>query len=163
LIVDLFPRRRVFADCTRTFCVGEPPAALAAAHRAVLEALAIARRSSRPGVRGFDLQRKVCRHFERLGYPTLLSAPGTTTGYVHGLGHGVGFEVHELPHFRDEPGADGTLARGDLFTLEPGLYDPAAGWAVRLEDLCLLGRRGVESLTPLPYVLDPRAWPRDGR
>jgi Xaa-Pro aminopeptidase len=159
LIVDLFPRRRLFADCTRTFCVGSPNEALAGAHQAVLAALAIARQRARPGARGFDLQQEVCKHFESLGYATLLSDPKTTTGYLHGLGHGVGFEIHELPHFRAAAsGEDGTLKRGDVVTLEPGLYDPDAGWAVRLEDLCHLGARGIENLTPLPYDLDPRAW-----
>jgi Xaa-Pro aminopeptidase len=163
LIVDLFPRRRLFADCTRTFCVGEPPGPLAAAHRAVLEALGIARQRARHGVRGFAIQEEVCRHFESLGHRTLLRDPGTTCGYVHGLGHGVGFEVHELPHFRAAGrDGDGTIERGDVFTLEPGLYDPDGGWAVRLEDLCHLGARGLENLTPLPYDLDPRAWPLDG-
>jgi Xaa-Pro aminopeptidase len=164
LIVDLFPRRRLFADCTRTFCVGEPPAPLAAAHRDVLDALALARKRARPGERGFGIQEEVCRHFESRGHRTLLGHPGTTTGYVHGLGHGVGFEVHELPHFRAAAlDGDGTIERGDVFTLEPGLYDPEAGWAVRLEDLCHLTARGVETLTPLPYDLDPRGWPLDGR
>jgi Xaa-Pro aminopeptidase len=163
LIVDLFPRRTLFADCTRTFCVGEPPAALAAAHRAVLDALALARKRARAGAQGFAIQQEVCRHFESSGYETLLRDPATTTGYVHGLGHGVGFQVHELPHFRAAArDGDGTIQRGDVFTLEPGLYDPEGGWAVRLEDLCHLGTRGLETLTPLPYDLDPRAWPRDG-
>jgi Xaa-Pro aminopeptidase len=163
LIVDLFPRRRLFADCTRTFCVGRPPPALATAHGAVFAALSLARKRARPGVHGFAIQEEVCRHFESLGYATLVGSPGTTTGYVHGLGHGVGFEVHELPHFRAAgQDGDGTIERGDVFTLEPGLYDPEAGWAVRLEDLCRLGARGLENLTPLSYDLDPRAWPLDG-
>ena len=45
-----------------------------------------------------------------------------------------------------------------VFTLEPGLYDPQAGYGVRLEDLCDLGGTGLEILTDLPYALDPRAW-----
>ena len=47
---------------------------------------------------------------------------------------------------------------GDVFTLEPGLYEPAEGYGVRLEDLVHLGPEGLENLTPLPYALDPRAW-----
>jgi Xaa-Pro aminopeptidase len=150
LIVDLFPRRQLFADCTRTFCVGPPPPELAAAHRAVLDALALARERARPGAHGFSIQEEVCRGFEARGYATVLSDRAATTGYVHGLGHGVGFEVHELPHFRPGTPDDGTLERGDVFTLEPGLYDPGAGYGVRLEDLCHLGDEGIESLTPLP-------------
>ncbi len=159
IVVDLFPRRRLFADCTRTFCVGEPPADLAAAHGAVLAALAAAYRSSRAGTSGWELQSGACVGFEAAGYATVVQDPETVRGYVHGLGHGVGYELHELPSFRRAAaGGDGTLAVGDLFTLEPGLYDPEAGWGVRLEDLCWLGPDGVENLTPAPYDLDPRAW-----
>ena len=159
IIVDLFPRGRLFADATRTFCVGEPPADLAAAHDAVFEALAGAYRAASAGASGWDLQRAVCDGFEESGYPTPVSDPGTVSGYVHGLGHGVGYELHELPSFRRGAGqAEGVLGLGDLFTLEPGLYDPGAGWGVRLEDLCLLAPGGVENLTPAPYDLDPRAW-----
>jgi len=165
LIVDLFPRcaRRgqpaLFADCTRTLCRGGPKAAVARAHGALLAALAAARSLAVPGARGWDLQEAVCRQLEEAGYPTPLNHPGTTTGYVHNLGHGIGYELHELPVFRKVAGAEGVLAEGDVFTLEPGLYDPAAGYGVRLEDLCYLGPAGLEVLTPLPYDLDPRRWP----
>jgi Xaa-Pro aminopeptidase len=158
LVVDLFPRGGMFADCTRTFCVGPPPEALVRAHAAVLAALRQARAAALPGARGWDLQEAVCRTFQDLGYPTPISHPGTATGYVHNLGHGVGYELHEQPIFRKECGAEGVLAAGDVFTLEPGLYDPAAGYGVRLEDLHHLGEEGLEVLTDLPYDLDPRAW-----
>lgn len=167
LIVDLFPRGAwrerppMFADCTRTLCAGEPPAAVARAHAAVLRALAAARALATPGARGWDLQEAVCLTFEEAGYATPLRQPGTTTGYVHNLGHGIGYELHELPVFRKVAGAEGVLAEGDVFTLEPGLYDPAAGYGVRLEDLCYLGPDGLEVLTPLPYDLDPRRWTLD--
>lgn len=159
LVVDLYPCAPPFADCTRTFCVGPPPQALAAAHAAVLEALRLAHRGARPGVRGWELQVAVSDHFRDLGYPTLVHERAAETGYVHNLGHGVGYELHESPVFGKHAGAEGVLAEGDVFTLEPGLYDPQAGWGVRLEDLVALGEGGaVENLTPLPYDLDPRAW-----
>jgi Xaa-Pro aminopeptidase len=159
LIVDLFPRGRLFADCTRTFCVGEPPEALAAAHAAVFESLAAAYREARPDVTGWQLQRRACGGFAEAGYATVQENPETVRGYVHGLGHGVGYELHELPSFRRAAElADGRLETGDLFTLEPGLYDPGASWGLRLEDLCVLGPAGVQNLTPAPYFLDPRAW-----
>jgi len=168
LIVDLFPRGawrdrpHMFADCTRTLCAGEPPPAVARAHGAVLQALAAARSLAVPGARGWDLQEAVCLMFEQAGYATPLRQPGTTKGYVHNLGHGVGHELHELPIFRKVAGAEGVLAEGDVFTLEPGLYDAAAGYGVRLEDLCYLGPDGLEVLTPLPYDLDPRRWTPQG-
>ena len=87
-----------------------------------------------------------------------MSHPGTTRGYVHGLGHGVGFELHEYPSFRRHAGPEGVLAAGDVITLEPGLYEPEQGFGVRLEDLVALVADGSENLTPLPYELDPRAW-----
>ena len=171
LVVDLYPAAPPFADCTRTFCVGRAPEALAAAHAAVREALDGAHRGARPGVRGADLQRAACDSFGAHGYPTLLSDPETDRGYVHNLGHGVGYELHEYPSFRKQAGAEGVLEVGDVLTLEPGLYDPAAGWGVRLEDLVWLrgemagetagaieGEAAAEILTPLPYELDPRAW-----
>ncbi|MEE8523273.1 MAG: M24 family metallopeptidase [Thermoanaerobaculia bacterium] len=164
LVVDLFPREAapwgtLFADCTRTFCVGEPLADLVTAHARVREALALAAEKARPGVRGWNVQEAVCEHFAGAGYATQISNRETTHGYVHGLGHGVGFELHEAPSFKEwAEDDDGRLAAGDVFTLEPGLYDPGAGWAVRLEDLVVLGEDGVENLTSLPYDLDPRAW-----
>lgn len=158
LIVDVFPRGRLFADCTRTFCVGEPPEPLARAYAAVRDALAEAHLRSAPGVRGWDIQEAVCARFEAAGYPTPISEPGNTRGYVHNLGHGVGFDIHEFPIFKKTSGAEGVLREGDVFTLEPGLYDPEAGYGVRLEDLVHLGPNGLEILTPLPYDLDPRAW-----
>jgi Xaa-Pro aminopeptidase len=159
LVVDLFPKGTLFADCTRTFCVGAPPEPLAKAYGAVARALETARAAARPGVRGWDLQEAVCRGFQEDGYATPLSHPGTTVGYVHNLGHGVGFDIHEAPTFRKANGAEGVLGPGDVFTLEPGLYDAEERYAVRLEDLYALTPEGLENLTPLPYELDPRAWP----
>ncbi len=163
IVVDLFPKGWLFADCTRTFCVGRPPEPLAAAHGAVLaalershERLSAERVAARP--RGHSLQASVCSGFKSLGYPTPVTDPGTTVGYVHNLGHGVGFDLHEYPSFRREAGEEGVLEVGDLVTVEPGLYDPGAGWGVRLEDMVHLSADGPENLTPLPYALDPGEW-----
>ncbi|HEY4591696.1 MAG TPA: M24 family metallopeptidase [Thermoanaerobaculia bacterium] len=158
-VVDLYPReKRLFADCTRTFCVGEPPEVLARGHALVRAAVEEVHRRSVPGARGWDLQEVVCGLFGEAGFPTPVSAPGTTRGYVHNLGHGVGFDLHEFPTFKKASGGEGVLRTGDVFTIEPGLYEPEQGWGVRLEDLVYLGPDGLESLTPLPYDLDPRAY-----
>lgn len=158
VVVDVYPRGTMFADCTRVFCVGEPAPALRRAHGLVLEALQRSHQRARPGVRGWDLQEEVCALFGSEGFPTPIADPNTTRGYVHNLGHGVGFDLHEQPVFRKVSGAEGVLREGDVFTLEPGLYEPAEGYGVRLEDLVHLGEGGPENLTPLPYALDPRAW-----
>ncbi len=158
LVVDLYPRGQLFADCTRTFCLDTVPEAVARAHAAVRETLALAHRLARPGARGWDLQLAVCERFAELGFPTPVTHPGTLSGYVHGLGHGVGYELHEQPSFRKTAVAGGTLETGDALTLEPGLYEPApGGYGIRLEDLVWLGPEGLENLTPLPLDLDPRA------
>ncbi|MYA06544.1 MAG: aminopeptidase P family protein [Holophagales bacterium] len=158
IVVDLFPRGRLFADCTRTFCVGEPPEGLARAHGLVLEALETSLKAVRPGVRGWTLHERVCRLFENEGFAVPDKNPGTQRGYFHLLGHGVGYELHELPSFRKTgPGTDEFVA-GDVVTIEPGLYDPDAGWGVRLEDLVVVTEDGMTNLTPLPYDLDPRSW-----
>lgn len=163
LIVDLFPQGWLFADVTRTFCVPPIPEAIAKMHDDVREALRRAQTKLTPeavrsGLRAYSLQDAVCSFFKAQGYPTVLHDPGTTRGYVHNLGHGVGFELHEFPSFKRDAGEEGRIEAGDLLTLEPGLYEPELGYAVRLEDLILVGEDGVEQLTPLPYELDPRAW-----
>lgn len=158
IIVDLFPKGWLFADCTRTFCVGEVTASVRRAHEATRAALRQAHEGAREGARAWDLNERTCELFSEHGYADPISEPGTTIGYVHGLGHGVGHELHEYPSFRRHAGREGVLAAGDLFTLEPGLYDPDRGHGVRLEDLVLLTEDGLENLTPLPYDLDPRAW-----
>ena len=158
LVVDLYPRGFLFADCTRTFCVGRPTKTVASAHATLRETLAAAHRAAVPGASGWRLQEETCALLAAAGHATPISHPGTTSGYVHGLGHGVGFELHEYPSFRKHAAAEGELAPGDVITLEPGLYYPEDGWGIRLEDLVVIGEAGPENLTPLPYDLDPRAW-----
>jgi Xaa-Pro aminopeptidase len=157
IVLDLFPRDResgVFCDMTRTFVIGEAPEQLVEYHRLVKEALDRSLEAVKPGVEGkavFDL---VCDVFEEAGYPTQRSKqPGEVLdrGFYHGLGHGVGLEVHEPPSLSRDPGA---LEVGDVITLEPGLYDPAFG-GCRLEDLVLITEGGSENLTQYPYDLTP--------
>jgi Xaa-Pro aminopeptidase len=93
-----------------------------------------------------------CEPFEAAGYPTQRTKPKGSTldeGYYHGLGHGVGLEVHERPHLGRTPD---TLLAGDVITLEPGCYRKDFG-GVRLEDLVLVGEDGAELLTDFPYDL----------
>ena len=158
VVVDLFPRGLLFADCTRTFCVGEPPENLLRAHGLVLEALETSLEAVRPGVRGWTLHERVCRLFENAGFEVPDRNPGAQTGYFHLLGHGVGYELHELPSFRESGPGTEELRAGDVVTIEPGLYDPEAGWGVRLEDLVVVTENGMKNLTPLPYALDPAVW-----
>jgi Xaa-Pro aminopeptidase len=71
-------------------------------------------------------------------------------GFIHGLGHGVGLEIHEAPSV----GRGGTapLAIGDVVTVEPGVYDPEIG-GVRLEDMLVITETGSRDLTRAPRQL----------
>jgi Xaa-Pro aminopeptidase len=73
------------------------------------------------------------------------------SGFFHGLGHGVGLEVHERPRL-SVVGDD--LVPGDVITLEPGLYRAGYG-GVRLEDILLVTENGAETVTDYPYELEP--------
>jgi Xaa-Pro aminopeptidase len=156
VVVDLWPRDResaCFADMTRTFVVGDVPADLRELHRLTREALEIAIGLVRPGVAGVELYGAVCDHFEAAGQPTGRTKKAGTVlqdGFFHGLGHGVGLEVHERPgisRYSDD------LVAGDVVTLEPGLYRKGFG-GVRLEDLLLVTDDGAENLTRFPYDLE---------
>jgi Xaa-Pro aminopeptidase len=157
ILLDLWPRDRdssCYADMTRTFVVGTPDAELVEYHRLVREALQIALAAIRPGVAGRDVYVQVCDFFHEAGYPTgLHKAEGEVLedGFFHGLGHGVGLEVHEQPWLSRYPGE---LVAGDVITLEPGLYRNGYG-GCRLEDLVLVTAEGAELLTDYPYELQP--------
>ena len=159
VLCDLFPRHvesGCFADMTRTFRVGAPDEMLTLWHEQCVEALELAVSLVRPGIDGRELHRAVSAFFEDCGHPTQLSAPDGSVlrdGFYHGLGHGVGLEVHEAPGL----GRFGhPLVAGDVIALEPGLY--RHGWGgVRVEDLILVTEDGCEVLTRFPYDLEVSA------
>jgi Xaa-Pro aminopeptidase len=157
IVFDLFPRDKAtgcYADMTRTYVVGEPSDELKEWYRLVKEALDSSTLEVRPGVNGRALFEQVCELFHGAGYKTQLhKEPGEVLedGFFHGLGHGVGLEVHELPSM-SRTGHD--LVPGDVITIEPGLYRSGYG-GVRLEDLVLVTKDGYEVITDYPYDLEP--------
>jgi Xaa-Pro aminopeptidase len=156
-IVDVFPRDRrsgAHSDMTRTFVPGIVTEEVKRLHEHVRAALDIAFAALKPG--SSDAHAKVSEYFRDHGFPTTLfheegSAP-LREGFFHGLGHGVGLEVHERPWMSRR---SDELVEGDVIAVEPGLYFAGAG-GVRLEDTVLVTSDGIEFITdPYPYDLQP--------
>ena len=159
VLVDIWPRDRVsrcWADMTRTFVAGgaAPPAELQEYWELTRASLDAVLGEIRPGAVCRELHARSCEPFEAAGKPTVRTKPQNTVleeGYYHGLGHGVGLEVHERPNLGR---SDERLIAGDVVTVEPGCYRPGFG-GCRLEDLVLVTEDGCEVLTDFPYDLAP--------
>ena len=158
LVVDIWPRDNasaVFTDMTRTFVVGDVADDVREWHRLCKEALDRALAETKPGAEGREIFEGTCEIFEAAGEPTQRTKnPGEplVDGFFHGLGHGVGLEVHEAPGLGLI--SDKKLVPGDCITIEPGLYRQGYG-GVRLEDNVLVTADGAENLTNYPYDLAP--------
>jgi Xaa-Pro aminopeptidase len=123
------------SDCTRTFATGELPDDLLRAYATCRSAQEQALAAVRAGVAASEPDAIARREIEESGLAEV----------VHGLGHGVGLEVHELPVLRPE--ADGELVARNVVTVEPGVYLPGRG-GVRIEDLVVVADDRGEVLTP---------------
>ena len=74
-----------------------------------------------------------------------ITSRGYGENYVHGLGHGIGLEIHEMPNI-NKRGQNVILQPGMTFTVEPGIYIPGKG-GVRIEDTVVLTDEGAKVLT----------------
>jgi Xaa-Pro aminopeptidase len=152
IIMDIFPQSLTslyFADFTRTVVRGRASHKLKKMYAAVLEAQKIAFRSLRAGADGAHIYRSVQSHFVQNGFSTGVVS-GRRQGFFHGLGHGLGLEIHEPPNLgvrRD------ILKAGNVVTVEPGLYYEDSG-GVRLEDVVLVTKSGCINLTRFPKKLE---------
>jgi Xaa-Pro aminopeptidase len=129
------------SDGTRTYATGDPGEEAVAVYEVVREAQAAALEAIRPGMRGEDVD-KVARE--------VIEAAGHGERFGHGLGHGVGLEVHEGPRLSLR--SEDVLAAGEVVTVEPGVYLPGE-LGVRIEDLVVVTDSGREILTSLSKEL----------
>ena len=129
------------SDCTRTYATGELNGRAAEIYDVVERAQALALAEVRPGAR--------CKEIDATAR-TVIADAGHGEHFGHGLGHGVGIEVHEEP--RLAANADGKLEPGNVVTVEPGIY-LAGEVGVRIEDLVVVTERGHEVLSALPKTL----------
>jgi Xaa-Pro aminopeptidase len=129
------------SDCTRTFAVGEPDEDVREVYELVLRAQKAALDAVRPAVSGKEVD-AVARE--------MISEAGYGDRFGHGLGHGVGLEVHEAPRLAMTSEDD--LVEGNVVTVEPGVYLPGR-FGVRIEDLVAVTADGHRNLSSRPKEL----------
>jgi Xaa-Pro aminopeptidase len=129
------------SDLTRILVTGKISPKLEKVYGVVLKAQQAAIRSLRAGARCSEIDSVARRVIENAGFGK---------HFTHGLGHGIGLDIHEGP--RLSAASDSELKPGMIVTVEPGIY--LEGWGgVRIEDDCLLTRDGCEVLTSVPREL----------
>jgi Xaa-Pro aminopeptidase len=129
------------SDCTRTVAAGEPGEEVREIYELVLEAQVTGVNAVRAGRGAQDVDAAARDVIADRGY-------GEQFG--HGLGHGVGLEIHEAPTLRRRSSDE--LMTGNVVTIEPGIYLPGR-FGVRIEDLVVVTDDGCKILTSVPKRL----------
>jgi Xaa-Pro aminopeptidase len=130
------------SDCTRTYATGsDVPDSALEVYELVRSVQASSVEAVRAGAHGKEV--------DALGRAVIEEA-GHGEHYGHGLGHGVGMEVHEGPNL--SPRSEATLEAGNVVTVEPGVYVPGQ-FGVRIEDLVVVTSDGCDVLSSLPKAL----------
>jgi Xaa-Pro aminopeptidase len=154
IVLDVFPKsvkKRYVSDMTRTVVKGKASKAVKKMFETVLQTKDAAVDAIKAGVLGSDMQNLCYDMLEKAGYQTMRGGKQISKGYIHGLGHGIGLEVHEGPsmnEFYKYP-----LQEHNLVTVEPGLYDPKIG-GVRIEDFVEVTKKGCSDLTKMDIFLE---------
>jgi Xaa-Pro aminopeptidase len=129
------------SDCTRTLATGSPGEGALEIYELVLRAQTEALAATRAGA--------LCKDVDAVARE-IIDAAGHEEHFGHGLGHGVGLQVHEAPRLAKT--ADGELVEGNAVTVEPGVYVPG-DVGVRIEDLVIVTDGEPDILTGFPKEL----------
>ena len=154
IVMDIFPKSSVtgyWGDLTRTVVKGRAQDVVKRAFDAVFEARELAKSMLKIGADQSEIHNAAAASMEKQGFMTGVSEAGNY-GFFHGLGHGVGLDIHEAP--RLSPRNPQPLKGGEVVTIEPGLYYPEWG-GIRLEDMAYIAPDGnVEILTEIETFLE---------
>jgi Xaa-Pro aminopeptidase len=129
------------SDCTRTVAAGDPGSDARDVYELVLEAQLAGLQAVRAGRGGREVD-GVARD--------VIAPAGYAERFGHGLGHGVGLEIHERPTLSTR--SDDELQAGNVVTVEPGVYIPRQ-FGVRIEDLVVVTDDVCQILTSVPKQL----------
>lgn len=152
IIFDIFPqnaRTRYWADMTRTFVKGTPTNYIKKMYAAVKEANQVASDMVRANIHSSKIHRAAMKCLKAHGFNTG-KINGKMQGFIHGTGHGLGLDIHELPSISLK---GSVLQKGNVITIEPGLYYEEHG-GIRLEDDLFVTQTGSEQLTKFPKFLE---------
>lgn len=154
IVADIFPRDDAsgyWGDMTRTFVKGKAPLHVKKAFEAVKGAWEAAFKVLKEGATGAGVHAVAAEYLKSKGFMTGKDKNGLPCGFFHGLGHGVGLEIHEGP--RLSPSDPRKLVAGNVVSVEPGLY--YAQWGgIRLEDLVVVREKGAEDLNGMEMELE---------
>jgi Xaa-Pro dipeptidase len=145
VVVDIGATYKFYrSDMTRTIVAGKPSEKQRKLYEIVKEAQAKAFQTVKPKAKAKEIDKTARAVIEEAGYGE---------NFVHGLGHGVGLDVHEPPTISQE--SKDKLAVGNIITIEPGIYITGFG-GIRIEDTVLVRKDKAEKITNAPYTLETK-------
>lgn len=143
IILDIFPRDAksgYYGDMTRTVVRGRASEEQRRLWETVRAGQEMALKKMKPGVDGLKVHNEIKQLFTDRGFPTEVR-DGRQVGFFHGTGHGLGLEIHDFPRFQKT-----VFKKGQVLTVEPGLYYPGLG-GVRIEDVAAITGTGIRLLS----------------
>ena len=158
IVFDIFPQSEsgYWFDLTRSFTIGKADRKARHMFETVNEAQEAAMDLLRDGLPGDEAMSRACDIIERNGFRTIRDiyegkTRETASGFIHSLGHGVGLTIGERPYLTFQ--AKDRLRKGQVVTVEPGIYLPRLG-GVRIEDTVAITERGYRNLSNAPKMFE---------